>query len=220
MLISSPQTTTELLVRAEVLSGLSLGEIAKRYQVSTDNLHKGWIGQLIEIALGANAGSKPEPDFMNLGIELKTLPINQQGMPRESTFVCAAPRVLESHWKQSAVYRKLAQVLWIPILTEDSIPLLDRRLSTAILWSPSPEQEAQLAEDWAELTESLCLGKAGNLTARQGKYLQIRPKAANSRVLIQNIDEEGESGWIVPRGFYLRSLFTQQIIQTHYAVME
>jgi DNA mismatch repair protein MutH len=212
MLISPPQNVSELLARAQALSGLSLGQIAERHQVDTYRPHKGWAGQLIEIALGATAGSKPEPDFMGLGVELKTLPIDCRGKPTESTFICAAPRTMEASWRESSIYRKLAKVLWIPILTEKSIPLLERKIGLPIFWSPSQEQEAILKEDWEELSESLMLGKAGGLTAKYGQYLQVRPKAANSRVLIQDVNEEGELCWVVPRGFYLRTCFTREIV--------
>jgi DNA mismatch repair protein MutH len=218
MLIPPPQTLSELRERAEGLSGLSLQAIAERHQVNTQSPHKGWTGQLIEIALGANAGSKPEPDFIKLGIELKTLPINRQGKPLESTFVCTAPKSMEASWRESAVYRKLAHVLWVPILTEEMIPLLERRLSTPILWSPSTAEEKILAEDWQELSEALMLGKAERLTAKYGQYLQIRPKAAHSRVLVKGSNEEGELQWMVPRGFYLRSRFTQAIVKYNYSV--
>ena len=48
---------------------------------------------LLETALGATAGSKAEQDFSHLGIELKTLPINAEGFPLETTFVSLAPLV-------------------------------------------------------------------------------------------------------------------------------
>ena len=213
-----PQTVDELLSRAERLRGVTLGYIAQQYQIDTRRPHKGWAGQLIEIALGATAGSKPEPDFMNLGIELKTLPINFEGKPVESTFICAAPRSMETSWRKSSVYHKLAKVLWVPVLTDKSIPLLERKIGHPILWSPSVEQEAILQEDWEELSEALLLGQANSLTAKQGQYLQIRPKAANSRVLIQDVSEEGELQWIVPRGFYLRSSFTREIVHKNRAL--
>jgi DNA mismatch repair protein MutH len=211
-----PSTLSELLERAQALSGLSLKALADRNHVDISRTHKGWTGQLLEIALGASSGSKPQPDFFNLGIELKTLPINRQGKPTESTFICSAPRTMETSWRESAVYHKLAKVLWVPILTDPSIPLLERKVSTPILWSPSPEDETILKTDWAELSEALMLGRASELTAKYGQYLQMRPKAAHSRVLIKDVNEDGELQWIVPRGFYLRSRFTQAIIQQHY----
>lgn len=46
---------------------------------------------LLELYLGAMAGSKPEQDFPELGIELKTIPVDAAGKPLETTFVCVAP---------------------------------------------------------------------------------------------------------------------------------
>ena len=50
--------------------------------------HKGWPGMLIEKWLGASAGSKPQQDFPELGIELKTIPIDANFSPLETTYVC------------------------------------------------------------------------------------------------------------------------------------
>ena len=89
-----PETEDALLARATSLSGRTLSEVAKPYgwRVPKDfRRHKGWAGQLIELALGASAGSKAEPDFPHLGIELKTIPVSEVGQPYESTFVCTAP---------------------------------------------------------------------------------------------------------------------------------
>ncbi len=69
-----PQTEQALLERAKQIAGLTLGELAAELHISVPpNLKrdKGWVGTLIEIALGASAGSKAEQDFSHLGIELK-----------------------------------------------------------------------------------------------------------------------------------------------------
>ena len=50
-----------------------------------------------------------------------------------------------------------------------------------------------------------------------GRYLQIRPKGANAKSLTTTLDEEGNTIQTLPRGFYLRPEFTQQIIQANYA---
>ena len=62
--------------------------------------------------------------------------------------------------------------------------------------------------------EMLALGYGQNLSAKFGTYLHIRPKAANSKVLIDYITQDGISTKIVPKGFYLRPSFTQQILTT------
>ena len=46
-----------------------------------------------------------------------------------------------------------------------------------------------------------------------GEYLQIRPKAANGKVLCSCFDAEGNKVKTLPRGFYLRSTFTKTILK-------
>ena len=58
----------------------------------------------------------------------------------------------------------------------------------------------------------------GAVTAKLGRFLQIRPKAANSRVITRQIGHDGEEEWYHPCGFYLRTSFTQQICQGKLAV--
>ena len=109
--MAAPTTTAELLDRAEALAGLTLAELALRLQQTLPRSlakAKGFMGQLMEIALGATASSLPEPDFQHLGIELKTLPLNANGAPRESTYVCTAPLTLSSEiesWENSRVLK-------------------------------------------------------------------------------------------------------------------
>jgi DNA mismatch repair protein MutH len=57
------------------------------------------------------------------------------------------------------------------------------------------------------------MGEPEKVNARQGKYLQIRPKAANARALSKTTIESGESGVSLPRGFYLRPVFTEMLIK-------
>ncbi|MBI2381743.1 MAG: DNA mismatch repair endonuclease MutH [Gammaproteobacteria bacterium] len=215
--MKAPHSAEELLERALSLAGLSLAELAASLGVAVpaDLRHdKGWGGQLIELALGATAGSRPEPDFAHLGIELKTLPVDRQGRPLESTYVCTAPLtgLMGLTWGNSLVRAKLARVLWLPILAERGIPVPERVLGTALLWSPSPEQEALLAADFEEHLEAIALGAVERITARAGQVLQVRPKAANSRVLTEAVGEDGGRILTNPRGFYLRQRFTAQIL--------
>ncbi len=220
MKILPPTTVDELLKRANTLAGKTLGELAKEGQdhVPLSLLHaKGWIGQLIERTLGANAANLDQPDFIHLGIELKTLPVTTQGHPCESTYICTASiPPIDSDWEHSRVWRKMAKILWVPIESNSEKPLLAQQIGTPILWSPPPEIAAQLRQDWEELTELLTLGHFEDLSAHKGKYLQIRPKAANAKTFIQVIDHQGNTISTVPKGFYLRPLLTKQIVLDYY----
>lgn len=213
-----PQTRDELLARAQAIAGLTLGELADELHLPVPpdlKRDKGWVGMLLEISLGATAGSKAEQDFSHLGVELKTLPINEQGFPLETTFVSLAPLVQNSgvQWAQSHVRHKLSCVLWVPVEGSRHLPLRERHIGAPILWRPSKEQEHQLQQDWEELMDYIVLGKLDQITARLGEVLQLRPKGANRRSTTKGIGKQGEIIDTLPLGFYLRKEFTAKILQ-------
>lgn len=216
--MNSPKTEQDLLALAQSLAGLTFGELAQELSLPVPpNLKrdKGWVGTLLETALGATAGSKAEQDFAHLGIELKTIPIDSQGKPLETTFVSLAPLIHNSGitWQSSHVRHKLSKVLWILIEGERRIPLAARRIGQPILWQPSREQEQRLQQDWEELMEYIVFGRLDEITARLGEVLQLRPKGANSKALTKGIGRNGEIIDTLPLGFYLRKNFTHEILQ-------
>lgn len=216
-----PQTEHELRQRALDLAGLTFQELAEEANLTVpENLKKdkGWVGQLLEWHLGATAGSKPQPDFDHLGIELKSIPISYSGKPLESTFVCVAPLVGISGltWANSHVRNKLSRVLWVPVEGEREIPLAQRRVGTAFIWSPSTSQEQRLQSDWEELMDMIAFGDIERITARMGEVMQIRPKAANSRALTEAYGRSGKPVKTLPRGFYLRTQFTGEILSNQF----
>ncbi|MEZ4322992.1 MAG: DNA mismatch repair endonuclease MutH [Myxococcota bacterium] len=214
---SAPPTDEgELVFRVTQLAGRTLAEVAAVLgsPVPTDlKRNKGWIGQVLEAALGATATSRPVPDFEALGIELKTLPVDASGQPRESTFVCSAPLdgSMASRWEDSRVHHKLAAVLWVPIV--GSGPPGERLIGQGVLWRPDAEEEHLLRTDWEELSGLLALGEHWQVDARRGRVLQLRPKAAHSGTLTWTLGDEGD--WVRegPRGFYLRPAFTAALLQ-------
>lgn len=213
-----PQTESELLAKAHWLAGFRLGEVAKMLKISVPpdlKRDKGWVGQLIERALGAKAGAKAEQDFAHLGIELKTIPVNHKGEALETTFVSLAP-LTQNHgvvWQSSHVRHKLQKVLWVPIEGSRSIPLSERHIGQPILWQPSTEQEQKLQRDWEELMELIIFGRFQEINATLGEVLQLRPKGRNAKSLTNAVDSEGKLVQTLPLGFYLRKGFTNEILQ-------
>lgn len=216
------KTVQDLLDCCNQIAGVSILELATALNiVPPNNLknNKGWIGQLLERYLEAEGGNLPIVDFPSLGVELKTIPINPNTLqPLESTFVCTANfNQVAASWEQSIVKLKLSNVLWIPIESYFNIELTSRRIGTAFLWQPTIEDLQILQQDWQELTEMLQLGRIQFLSARYGRYLQIRPKALNCKhklVNYLNIDQEAIK--TVVRGFYLRTSFTKNILSNYF----
>ena len=218
---NSPRSTAELLSRCEQIAGHCLAELAEMAgQPMAKDLrsNKGWVGQLIEWHLGATAGSKPEQDFKHLGIELKTIPIDQNGKVLETTFVCSAPilNTRQLNWENSNVRNKISTVLWVPVQGERAVPLCDRVVGNSFLWSANQQQTELLKLDWNELMEKIALGQIESITARDGQVMQLRPKAANGKCLTDAVGTDGQLIKVRPRGFYLKKTFTQSIISQQF----
>jgi len=216
----APRSEKELLERAGRLTGRTLQRAAMETGVSLPGKPKhakGWIGTMAEVFLGATARHLSEPDFQFIGVELKTLPLGKNGLPRESTYVCTVPLMKTEalSWKSSTVKRKLNRVLWLPVESDPDIPFAERRFGTAFLWSPDMRQASLLRQDWEELMDMVICGELDRIGSNLGRVLQIRPKAANAASLGRSRDADGNPATTLPRGFYLRASFTKEILQNH-----
>jgi DNA mismatch repair protein MutH len=219
--LSPPRDEQELMRRSRDIAGRTIAELAARVQAPVPNdlrRAKGWVGELIEQCLGAAAGSTPQPDFPHLGIEVKTVPIDGNGRPRESTHVCAITLdEVGASWPESRVRAKLARVLWVPIEAADGIVLAQRRVGQPVLWSPDPKIADQLQRDWEEHMEMIALGRADAIRGEQGVFLQVRPKAASGRSRTATSNAAGGRTSTLPLGFYLRAGFTATMLAGVYA---
>ncbi len=218
-----PGDLIELEARAESLSGITLGQLAQDggYIVPAElRRAKGWVGTLIEKALGASAGSRAIPDFPQLGVELKTLPIDQNGKPLESTFVCSIElsKIADSEWLESRLFGKLSHVLWVPVEGTRSLPVAERRIGTPLFWRPTDEEVDLLRADWEQLCLLIAQGRTGEITGHLGQVLQVRPKAARGSSRRRTSDEEGALYDEQPKGFYLRPRFTHGILQRYFSL--
>ncbi len=211
-----PESLRELEIRAEALAGRTVGEVARALDLPLPAVParaKGYIGQLVELALGADADAGERPDFAALAVELKTIPIGKAGRPKESTFVCSVSMSSadQQRWPTSRLRRRLAHVLWMPVEAAEVAPLPERRFGRPLLWTPSPEDEAQLAADWEHLMGAVAAGRGGSISAREGVLLQLRPKARDGKVRTLGATADGVERTL-PLGFYLRASFTARLL--------
>ncbi len=212
----APASLRELEIRAEALTSRTLGELARALDVSEpadSGRAKGFVGMLLEQALGADPLAGSRPDFPDLGVELKTVPVDARGEPVESTFVCSVSLAAAEHerWEESRCRRRLSHVLWVPVEGKQLGPLASRRIGRPRLWQPSPDELGILKADWEDLMGAIAAGRGGTLTAREGVALQIRPKAKNSQVRALGPGEDGATR-MLPLGFYLRRSFVTRLL--------
>ena len=205
-----PATRAELLDRARALEGRAIPDLAREtgFALGELGLHgKGKVGGLLEHVLGATAGSAADFDFPELEVELKTVPVDASGKPRESTYVCTLQLLQadRAEWATSWVRRKLSRVLFVPVIDWE-------RVGRSVLFEPTAEEDALLKSDFDEIVGAIGAGGIEGLTAHVGENLQLRPKAAHGDVRTASIGPDGETIATVPRGFYLRARFVHGLL--------
>ena len=210
-----------LLAHARALVGVTLAELADGLglPVPAGRVRtKGWSGQIIERELGAGDGPGRGQDFATLGIELKTVPVDRNLVPRESTAVCQIDPIMIAgeSWETSYLRQKLSQVLWVGLEVPNHAGSVgDRRVVTVRLWTPSPEEQALLRADFELFVRAYFRrGRGAAITGHQGQVLQVRPKGRNAADRRQAFGPAGEPTKIGKCGFYLRPAFVARILRT------
>jgi DNA mismatch repair protein MutH len=211
-------TIDQLIARARALEGRTIASIADELRLPTDGAAvrtKGKPGEILERALGATGGSKAVVDFPDLGVELKTVPVDEDGKPLETTYVCkiSLTDADTQEWETSWVRAKLARVLFVPLVAPEGRPWPHRVVGKAVLWSPTPEEEAVLRADFDDAMGLIGVGRIEELTAHAGEWMQVRPKARDGSKIGLAYGPDNEAIAAVPRGFYLRTKLTEQILR-------
>ena len=155
------------------IAGLTLAEIAREAGLGVPQdlrRAKGFVGQLVERALGANAGSRAGPDFRRSASNSRRCRSTPAGARRVDVRVHdPARRVGDIEWEDSPVRAKLPRVLFVPIEGERERPVAERRIGEPFLWSPSAEEEADLKFDWDELSGRIGRGDVESVTGHLGR---------------------------------------------------
>jgi DNA mismatch repair protein MutH len=215
-----PETLEALLAHARALVGVELSELADQLglPVPPGALRtKGWSGQIIEHELGVETGGTRGPDFAALGIELKTVPVDESGVPLESTAVCQIDpiAIAADSWESSYVRHKLARVLFVALeVPPGAASVGQRRVAAAGLWTPDAAQEAVLRADFTLFVrEYFRRGRVDEITGHLGVAMQVRPKGKNAADLRDGYDPEGRPIRVGKCGFYLRPSFVASILR-------
>jgi DNA mismatch repair protein MutH len=209
-----------LLAHARALVGVTLADLADGLGLPVPVgavRTKGWPGQIIERELGAGEAGGRGQDFAALGLECKTVPVDADLTPRESTAVCQIDPVEISgeSWETSYVRHKLARVLFVALEVPARAPSVgDRRVAAVRLWAPSLAEERLLRADFELFVRGFFRqGRGAEITGHHGVALQVRPKGRNAEDRRRAYGPDGAAVRIGKCGFYLRPSFVGPIVR-------
>jgi DNA mismatch repair protein MutH len=219
-----PVDLDALLAHARALVGVDLADLADQLGLPVPAgavRTKGWAGQILERELGVESGGQRGPDFAALGVELKTVPVDADLSPRESTAVCQIDpiTIAADSWETSYVRQKLARVLFIALEVSSrgdggSRSVGDHRVAAVRLWSPSPDDEQALRADFELFVRGYFRrGRSDDITGHLGAVLQVRPKGRNAADRRAGYDADGRATQVGKCGFYLRPSFVGRILR-------
>jgi len=141
----------ELLIIADGLKGKSIRDILNGKSV---DLHKGTIGNVIELeGFGIPINNDARPDFPELGIELKVLPLKKRSKGefsiKERTKICSInySELVREEWSSSHAKSKLNKILFI-FYHHDFTDLLASKVIDYHLFHLKLSEEPIIRADW------------------------------------------------------------------------
>jgi DNA mismatch repair protein MutH len=167
------KTIEELRNRAESLKGKFISELKPNIDVKD----KGAIGKIIEeFGFGLKNNSDAQPDFLEVGVELKVVPLKTSGKGlsvKERTKICSINYnfIIDSNWETSNAKHKLDHILFV-FYEYNKIVHLNSQIKDFYFF----ELKNQLAEpiiqlDWKRTKQFVIEGKAHELSETQNKIL-------------------------------------------------
>jgi DNA mismatch repair protein MutH len=207
------------LVNHTIIDILRMSEAQAREHLDLRN--KGQIGNIIqEFWFGVAANSSSDPDFAEIGMELKIIPLEQRkrGLTvKERTKICAINyfRLIEEDWNSSHAKRKLEKVLFIYVHFNEKDGLFSKVVNVDVWVLKDIVEQGIIREDWQGVKAKVEQGLAHEISESQSKIL------AASRTGSGGLDENGKPKDEVPqprnpaipalkRAFSLKQSYTKQ----------
>lgn len=215
---SLPIDYQELYHRLDNILGQNVTSLAQMLNIKLDHNNtkiKGYLGQMLELYLGADGSNKADVDFSNLDLELKTISTDENLKPLESPFICSCKLFAldQIDFYQSLLYRKVKKILFVLISGKKHEYLGNKIIKAYFIFTPNAKQLAIIKQDYDELMHYICTGRCNEINATLGTIIQMRPKAANGQIVTSYLDANGTLSYTRPRGFYMRRAFIEHLCQ-------
>lgn len=203
--------------------GKTIGEIKESLFIGDKcKMKKGASGLIVENLLGIENNSRPEADLVQIGCEIKILPLQKN---RDGSIKAKEPtaiqminycEVAKETWETAKIRSKINLTFWVVYLAkvngkpkqQDDYVIVDYFLD-----HPSDVQNEVFKTDWEEIQSYIKRGDADKLSCSMGVYLEPKTKGANNQDKTDAPDGKGGITRARRRAFYYKKNYTNtQII--------
>lgn len=203
--------------------GKTIGQLKEALFIGDKcKMKKGASGLIVENLLGIENNNRPEADLIQIGCEVKILPLqkNKDGSikAKEPTAIQMINycEVAKETWETAKIRSKINLTFWVVYLAkvngvahhQDDYVIVDYFLD-----HPSDLQNSVFKKDWEEIQSYIKRGDADKLSCSMGTYLEPKTKGKNNQ---DKTDAPDGNGGIIQarrRAFYYKKNYTNtQII--------
>lgn len=203
--------------------GKTIGEIKESLFIGDKcKMKKGASGLIVENLLGIENNSRPEADLVQIGCEIKILPLQKN---RDGSIKAKEPtaiqminycEVAKETWETAKIRSKINLTFWVVYLAKEngkSKPQDDYVIVDYFLDHPSDVTNGIFKTDWEEIQSYIKRGDADRLSCSMGTYLEPKTKGKNSQDKTDAPDGNGGITRARRRAFYYKKNYTNtQII--------
>lgn len=203
--------------------GKTIGEIKESLFIGDKcKMKKGASGLIVENLLGIENNSRPEADLVQIGCEIKILPLQKN---RDGSIKAKEPtaiqminycEVAKETWETAKIRSKINLTFWVVYLAKEnskSKPQDDYVIVDYFLDHPSDVTNGVFKTDWEEIQTYIKRGDADRLSCSMGTYLEPKTKGKNSQDKTDAPDGNGGITRARRRAFYYKKNYTNtQII--------
>lgn len=184
-----PSNRESIVEYAYLLEGHTLRESCDVDVQESKKGNKGGLGQAVEYYyFKYELNSDQEPDFPEVGMELKTTPIkrnkNKSISAKERLVLTMIDyfKVVDETWETSTCLEKMRDILLISYLHEPKKNVFDYEIEYARPQDFPAEDMAVIQDDWETIVEKVRQGRAHELSGGDTHYLEACTKSANSSI--------------------------------------
>lgn len=184
----NPNDKASVINYAKRLVGKTLRDIINLDKIDYNDRAKGNFGQLVEeYYFEYKPNSRPEPDFLHIGLELKTSPLKQlknkeyRSKERLVLNIIDYEKVINQRFESSDFWKKNANILLIFYLHQPDYKIHDFIIRLVNDWSFSGTDLEIIKKDWSFINQKIKNGKAHELSEGDTYYLGACTKGANSK---------------------------------------
>ena len=185
----NPNDANSIVEYARKLVGHSLREVLDIKVIQSPKQRRGsWGNAVEEYYFNYDLNSDSNPDFAQVGMELKTTPLKESSRGKfaaKERLVLTMINymdVVREDFEHSHLLRKASDVLLISYLWRSDEDPLDYKVLVADRWHIPSEDIPQIKKDWETVVQKVREGRAHEISGSDTMYLEACTKAADSTV--------------------------------------